>query len=283
MRVLQEGMPKSPLVKQWQFFLIGQGIHVEGGADGKFGSNTREATELSNPATGCPLQARWITRRWPPRCRKASLWSTSARSRLRYRPEFSAPAGLFAIGEQLKLRQALFGKFEFAHEPQDTNRENIRILGSWVADNIVSVTVPQLAGVGIPVTAGTVPSSGKLQFHRKGASQLLALWAAWESAGLRDRVITWGGAFMPRLIRGKIAEKALSVHAFGCAFDINMAQNALGAKPAARFGKPGCVCANWCDWQTSTVSSGAAIFAIDRTGCISKSPSCFSHGFSPRR
>ena len=239
MRVLQEGMPKSPLVKQWQFFLIGQGIPVEGGADGKFGSNTREATEAFQSGNGLPITGKVDNATLAAAMSKGFVVVDERADDSDTGPNFPPPPDFSPLANN-SSRQALFGKFEFAHEPQDTNRENIRILGSWVADNIVSVTVPQLAGVGIPVTAGTVPSSGKLQFHRKGASQLLALWAAWESAGLRDRVITWGGAFMPRLIRGKIAEKALSVHAFGCAFDINMAQNALGVEPA-RVGKPGCV------------------------------------------
>jgi peptidoglycan hydrolase-like protein with peptidoglycan-binding domain len=238
-RVLHEGIPKSPQVKQWQFFLIGQGIPLEGGADGKFGPNTREATESFQAANDLPVTGKVDNTTLAAAMLKGFVLVVERDDDTDTGPNFPRPPDFSPLPNN-SARQAMFGKFSFEHDPQPTNRENIRILGGWAEENIVSVTVPQLVGVGIPVAGGTVPSRGKLQFHRKAVPQLLALWAAWEAAGLKDRVITWGGAFMPRLIRGKIAEKALSVHAFGCAFDINMAENALGVEPA-RVGKAGCV------------------------------------------
>jgi hypothetical protein len=84
-------------------------------------------------------------------------------------------------------RQQLFGAFEFRPEPLPSNPENIRILGSWAAENILPVPIPQLSQV-----AGS-PRSTKVYFHRLGLSQLTSLWQAWEEAGLLNRVLTWGG------------------------------------------------------------------------------------------
>ncbi len=56
--------------------------------------------------------------------------------------------------------------------------------------------------------------------------------------GLMDRVLAWGGSYAPRFIRGSTS--VLSNHAFGSAFDINVANNPLGAEPAYPTQK-GCV------------------------------------------
>jgi len=118
-------------------------------------------------------------------------------------------------------RQQLFGKFDFVHEPQANNPENIRITGSWQSENIVLVKIPQLV---------RVKGSDKVWFHKKGAAQLVQLWKDWEDADLLHHVLTWEGAFMPRYVRG--SRKTLSNHAFGSAFDINAAWNGRGTTPA---------------------------------------------------
>ncbi len=96
----------------------------------------------------------------------------------------------------------------------------------------MSVVIPELIGV------QGAPRDGKIWFHKQGTAQLTALWGAWAQAGLIDRVLVWGGAFVPRFIRG--SSTVLSNHSFGTAFDINMAQNGLGLEPA-RLGMKGCV------------------------------------------
>ena len=52
----------------------------------------------------------------------------------------------------------------------------------------------------------------------------------WEKAGLLDRIISFGGGFEPRFVRGSTT--TLSNHSFGSAFDINVAWNERGHRPA---------------------------------------------------
>ena len=129
-------------------------------------------------------------------------------------PSFSAPTTEKAEG--------LFGKFLYDPDPVAGNAENIKIRGTWKEENIITVTVPQIAKV-------IKGASGKAQIHRNASKQFLALWAAWEKAGLLTHVISYGGTFCARFQRGS---KKLSNHSWGAAFDINMDQNKLGETPA---------------------------------------------------
>jgi hypothetical protein len=135
--------------------------------------------------------------------------------------------------------QGLFGQFAYVHAPTANDREAIRITDNWPARNIQRVAIPQLAGV---ATYGGRRSGGTVPFHRLAVPQLQALWAAWESAGLIDRVIFYGGSWVPRFKRRSAcaSDSDLSNHAWGTAFDINPSQNGLGAQPA-RMGQTGCV------------------------------------------
>lgn len=136
-------------------------------------------------------------------------------------------------------RVHLFGRFTFTHDPMPGNPEHVEIEHAWRRDNIVPVVVPQLDGRRVPV-------------NRHVAAQFLRLWAAWEAAGLRDRVLTFDGAFVSRFkrFRGTLHERlqksrlaggeSLSNHCYGTAFDINWRWNKLGDEPAA-LGEHGCV------------------------------------------
>jgi len=123
-------------------------------------------------------------------------------------------------------RQKVFGTFGF----ERTNGDNIRILGNWVQDNIVTIAIPQLANV-------KGAAGGNIQYHKLAAEQLRAIWAAWEAAGLLRFVLSWSGSFVPRFMR---SGKQLSTHAFGCAFDINVPWNGY-YKQAALVGDQGSV------------------------------------------
>jgi len=112
-----------------------------------------------------------------------------------------------------------------------TTGDNIRITNDF-ANNIIVVNVPQLAKV-----AGG-PKDGNVRFHRVAAEQLKRLWAAWEAAGLLPKVLGFAGTFVARTIRNN--PKALSNHAYGTAFDINVPWNGL-MKVAALVGQQGCV------------------------------------------
>jgi hypothetical protein len=125
-----------------------------------------------------------------------------------------------------EARFSTFGRFDF----QRTSGDNIRILGSWEQDNIISVSIPQLANV---QGAG----GGNIRLHKLAADQLRAIFAAWQAAGLLDRILSWSGSYVPRFMR---SGKQLSTHAFGCAFDINVPWNGY-YKRAALVGEKGCV------------------------------------------
>lgn len=131
-------------------------------------------------------------------------------------------------------RELLFGRFKFEPAPTRDNPEGIRIIGDWEARSIVPVKVPQLAGV--PV--GSVVSKGWVRFHDKAVPQLLALFEAWERAGLIGRILTYDGAYNPRFVRG--SRTVLSNHAWGTALDLNAQWNGLGARPA-QIGQKGCL------------------------------------------
>jgi hypothetical protein len=129
-------------------------------------------------------------------------------------------------------RQKSFGYFSYIHMPVPGNPEAIKITNSWAVDNIKTILVPQLVGVPGALQTGTI------QVHTKIANQTLSLFQAWEDAGLKDRILTWGGSWVPRFIRG--SRSSLSNHAWGTAFDINAQWNGLGMKPAELHEK-GCV------------------------------------------
>jgi hypothetical protein len=121
-------------------------------------------------------------------------------------------------------RAELFGRFEYRAAPTADNPEAIEILGDWESRNIVSVELPQLS----TVTGGR---HRRMRFHRLARRQLVAMWEAWEAAGLLDRIKTYEGSFVPRFVRGSTS--TLSNHAFGSAFDINYRWNKLKKIPAA--------------------------------------------------
>ncbi len=125
-------------------------------------------------------------------------------------------------------RAEVFGRFEYVHEPVAGNPENIRILGTWERDNIRTTSLDLGPNLG----------TRHVRFHRLAIAQLESLWRDWRDAGLLDRVRTYAGSYVPRFIRG--STRTLSNHAYGSAFDINVAWNGLGQTPAA-LGAPGCV------------------------------------------
>jgi hypothetical protein len=229
MRVLKDGM-KGADVKQWQNFLIGQRFDP-GLADGRFGPKAHQATmafqsRFALTADGIVGNATWG---------QAMVLGLPALEDPptgdRTGPDFP-PKPSFRPLTSTAGRQALFGRFRFEADPVPDNRENIRILGDWEAQNIVRVQIPQLAGVSGASSTGTV------RFHRLAVAQLVSLWKAWENAGLLLLVMTWGGSFVPRFVRG--SDRTLSNHSFGSAFDINVAFNPLGVRPAL-VGRPGSV------------------------------------------
>lgn len=222
MQVLKLGS-KGQSVRQWQQFLHGQGFDVAD--DGTYGRRTRKATiafqqkyrldadgKVGEQTLGKAMMLGLMVLE-DKECKRKDGFNWPAK------PKFKPLSGT-------RKRQEIFGKYKFKAAPTAKNREAIKILGNWESENIVRVEIPQLRGI------KNAPRSGKIRFHRLAADQLVALWAAWEKAGLLDRVQTWNGSFVPRFVRGRAAQGLLSNHAFGSAFDINFAQNRLGMRPA---------------------------------------------------
>jgi hypothetical protein len=144
--------------------------------------------------------------------------------------DWPPPTELTSLRQQ--GREQLYGQYPFEPVAMEGNPEAIRILSKWPDENLVMVQIPQLVGVKGAPTSGTVP------FHRLVAPRVVELFARWEAAGLNGRVLTWGGSFAPRFIRG--SRSVLSAHAHGSAFDINVAWNGFGVFPA-RVGAKGSV------------------------------------------
>ena len=221
---------RGQMVLAWQNFLVGQRLDP-GEPDGVFGEKTVAATRAFQEKAGLDVDG--VVGRQTLKKALARGFELieepapdNTGSNFPLRPPFSP---LVSNAQ----RQAVFGSYAYVHAPIASNRERIRILGTWETDNIVAVPIPQLKKTGIGRGA---PAT--MRFHKLVAPQLQALWEAWEKAGLLKLVLTFEGAFVPRFIRG--STKTLSNHAFGSAFDINYRWNKLGARPAL-VGETGCV------------------------------------------
>ena len=85
---------------------------------------------------------------------------------------------------------------------------------NWVAANIVTADVPIL---------------GSVECHRLQVPQMASALAEIERAGLASLIDTsdYGGCYVPRFI-SRDPDRALSMHAFGLAFDINVQSNLYG-------------------------------------------------------
>jgi len=217
---------KGPLVTRWQLFLVGQDVPLKYGADGSFGPATEEATRefqlrhslvqtgVVDAATRVVASALGLD---GPSAEPPGSPADHAG------PDWPPPPSFPPLVGTVE-RQRIFGPMTYVADPQPGNPEHIRVTNGWAAEHLVTVTVPELAGI------QGAPSTGRIQLHRDIADQVLALFAAWKEAGLMPLVLSWAGSYAPRFIRGSTT--SLSNHAFGTAFDINAPQNPLGARPA---------------------------------------------------
>jgi len=123
-------------------------------------------------------------------------------------------------------REKMFGKFSFTPASTTFNPEGITIIGDWAKKNTTTVKIPQLSGI------PGFSKSGNVTIHSSLSKQFVDLFDAWHSAGLTYLIMSWGGTWAPRFIRG--SRTTLSNHAWSTAFDINVQWNQLGAQPALR-------------------------------------------------
>lgn len=223
---------QGEIVKRWQEFLIGQGllesedilVDDQGNQiDNVFSDDTVAATKKFQAAVGLPPDGSVGSQTYIEAMKKGFAIVDSDDSE--FPPK---PADLIPLNQEGRFDT--FGRFDWAAGANGS----IVIQGDWAQKNIVTVDIPQLNGVDM----GGSACSGKIKFHRLAVAQLQGMWAAWAKAGLLDRVLTYGGSFVPRFIRG--SSTSLSNHSFGSAFDINVAWNLLGHEPAAK-GQDGCV------------------------------------------
>jgi len=217
MNFLRKGS-KGTDVERWQTFLIGQGLY-KGVANGDFEQLTFDATVefqkrnnlgadgvVGNKSLGLAMQLGMVVLTDTSNEKTSASWPP--------KPNFNP---LYKIEE----KQAIFGKFEYKLATGQPDPDAIEILGNWKEENIVKIEIPQLKKV-----KGGAP----LLFHKKAVPQLLKLWEEWEKAGLLHLVESWFGSFSPRFVRG--SRTALSNHAYGTAFDINVPDNLLAHQPA---------------------------------------------------
>jgi len=205
---------KGPEVVKWQFFLAGLG-YAKIKADGNFGKLTEAATKdfqkkSKLKADGVvgqltfrkAMEMGFMLIENPPDNDKNGLHWPAAPS---FKPLTTADM------------QRLFGKF--AYTPLTNG--NISIKGNWKADHIVRIEIPQIKKL-----APYFPKS--LEVHKLAARPMQNLFNAWEKEGLLKYVLSYNGCYVPRLMRGS---DNLSRHAWGTAFDINVAWNGLGVIP----------------------------------------------------
>lgn len=122
-------------------------------------------------------------------------------------------------------REKIFGKFSYISSPVFSNPEAITITSSWI-NNIIQAHIPQLSGI------PGAPKSAMVPLHVVAAPQITKLFQAWHDEGLTYLILSWGGSWVPRFIRG--SRTSLSNHAWGTAFDINVRWNSLGTVPALK-------------------------------------------------
>jgi peptidoglycan hydrolase-like protein with peptidoglycan-binding domain len=227
-------------VRRLQEYFVSKGLKLS--PDGHFGPNTRSAlvgwqhehglsqTGLVDGITREAFEADGLVLRSPP--------STSAQ------PGTNWPQSPGSLPQpNPKLSEHLFGRFDFVHSPTPDNPERIEILHNWVADNIVTLDIPDLNNCLFAVgNTYVVRTVGRIQCHKLAAPKFAQLFAEWHKANLADRVITCAGAFNARLIRGSTTPSRanLSNHSWGTAIDINDQQNPRKHVPVALDAR-GCV------------------------------------------
>lgn len=217
METLRTGS-KGPLVEQWEIFLRGLDLLTEKEVDNEFTEATAEATRRFQARyhLGIDGKAGNQTVGYAMAHLGFEIFELSS-------PDFPAkPDG--AIPLAFADRQRLLGNITFTPAPVPDNPEAIKITNDWKKQHLGSVSIPQLKGI------HGAPSNGVVSFNKRVIPQLVALFNEWQSDGLIGNLLSWGGTFAPRFIRG--SRTTLSQHAHASAFDCNVPWNGLGARGA---------------------------------------------------
>ncbi len=209
--ILRKGSKGGP-VGLWQTFLIGRRYAIV--SDGDFGSKTHRATQRYQRARGLKPDGVVGGRTYGAALQDGFGGVDVPGDNWPPRPTDLKPY----IGNAQRARA--FGSFDY--KPKRDKGEAIVVDPAWVRANIFRVETPQLARVG----------RERVRLHQAAIEPFIALLQSWDDAGLLRCIKTWNGSYVPRFIRG--SRKTLSNHAFGTAFDINVAWNRLGTVPALR-------------------------------------------------
>ena len=138
-------------------------------------------------------------------------------------------------------RESIFGHIESVPAPVPGDPDAIRITNDFTK-HLVSACIPQMELIPgfsyMGHTVGHGPKGGMVLMHELVVQPMVDLWQAWEDANLLDRIITDGGMFCARYVRG--SRGVLSNHSYGTAFDLNAPWNPLKKVPAL-VGQKGCV------------------------------------------
>lgn len=201
-------------VEKWQTFLRGLDIYSEIIVSGFFDEETEKETKAFQSSNG--IQADGIV--------GPNTLGTAEKINYLTKDDQNWPLNPGIKNLSYIERQKLFGYFSYVPAPSSGNPEAIKITDGWAKDNITSIIIPQLTNV-----PGCL-KNGSIQVHKKIADQTCDLFCAWEASGLAAGILSWGGSWVPRFIRG--SRTSLSNHAWGTAFDINTQWNGLGKRPA---------------------------------------------------
>ena len=218
-RALRTG-DSGPAVRELQRLLSLAGWHTR--ADGVFGAITLAAVKAFQLEHGLEVDG------LAGKDTMAALRAAAADAPPDTEPAFYLASAPLPLGDAERV--AVFGSFDWVHAPREGEPGAIKILGNWVRENIVTVTIPQLVNVkGCP--------SGRVTCHRLAVPTFQRFFAAVEKAGKMSLVLTWDGCWNPRLVRGG---SSLSNHSWGVDFDINAQWNARG-RPGPTAGAHGSV------------------------------------------
>lgn len=210
---------KGADVNRWEYFMMGFGFY-SGPVDGIYSDRLVEATKKfqssvmleDDGVVGPKTLAAAEQKKYPS---KRILLAGG------YPPK---PAGVEAFGDEGRAKA--FGAFKWVATPRPVNPEQIKVLDNWNAKNLVSINVPQFAQTPIGQSQGI----RGVTLHRKVEAQFRAVWWVWEALKFLPYIKSFGGMLSQRLIRG--STRHLSGHAYGTAWDQNVAWNPLGHAPA---------------------------------------------------
>ena len=206
---------QSPEIREWKIFLTQLGLYYST-IDNHYSASFKPSVEAYQMRKQITIDGYIGNMTWHEAYLDGMEFSIGQKRAFPLKPSF------VPITTQQK-RFDTFGTIEYIPNPTSSDPDSITIINNFEKENIISVEIPQLA----KIFEGRYRS---MRFHKKGAQQLLDFFDAIEKRGLLSLILSYGGSYTPRLIRGSTT--TLSNHAFGTAFDLNMEWNWLNTEPA---------------------------------------------------